>query len=111
MSQKKTTNSDKLPVNAARPMALISAVMSLGMTLLIYFFFLSSAFSGYIALLILPIMLALTAVSAMVALNNVRQKIHCPHCDALFFSGVAAMFRRPVHCAACQQPPTLHGDT
>lgn len=103
MARKNQADNEQLPVNAARPMAFISAGMSLGLAFVVYFFFFKDVFTGSLAIVVLLMMLIMTAISSLVALKNVRKKIYCPNCGELFFSGIKAMFLRPAHCAACQQ--------
>ncbi len=90
-------------------MAFIAAGMSIGLALLVYFMFFQDVFSDAMALLVLIVMLAMTAISSVVALNNVRKKIICPQCGQHFFATVTAMFTTPKYCAACKKTPN-HGN-
>lgn len=100
---KNTTDNEQLPIGAARMMAFVAAGMSIGMALLMYFIFLKEAFSGSLGLVMLAAMLALTAISSVMALNNVRKKILCRGCDKPFFASALAMFSKPNRCVACDK--------
>lgn len=107
--KKKNPPRDKesLPVSSARLMAFLVALMSLGMLVIIYFFFIKVIFSGTAAWLVLAVMLIISFFSDKTALQSVRKRITCTECGQPFFSQARQMFLPAKQCAFCKQPPPV----
>lgn len=97
---------EQLPPSAARLIAFLALVMSLGFALLLAVFFLNGLFKGLALVIAIAILLTLSVVSTTVALNAILPKLICLHCGQPFFSQVRQLFGRPKACQHCYQAAT-----